>query len=108
MATKSTRESAKHDVITFKVDADLAKAMRGIANRSEFIREAVLQALDNGCPLCGGTGVLTPHQKKHWDRFLRTHEMRECDECHTRHPVCHEADHLGKPLKRVDELKSGK
>ena len=46
----------KTDIITFKVDATLLEALRGIENRSEFIRSAILSALDNVCPLCRGTG----------------------------------------------------
>ena len=50
----------KHDIITFKVDETLRELMNGIENRSEFIRSAILTALDSACPLCKGTGVLTP------------------------------------------------
>ena len=72
----------KAEIITFKVDAALAEAMRGIENRSEFIREAVLTALDHACPLCRGTGVITPKQKEHWLEFLRDHSIEECKDCH--------------------------
>jgi len=78
----------KPEVITFKVDADLLEAMRGIPNRSQFIRSALLAALGGGCPLCGGTGVLTPKQKEHWDAFARDHKLAECEECHEIHVVC--------------------
>lgn len=81
-------KKAKPEVVTFKVDADLLDAMRGIPNRSAFIRQALLSALDSVCPLCGGTGVLTPKQKEHWDAFARDHELAECDECHELHVVC--------------------
>ena len=72
----------KAEIITFKVDATLAEAMRGIDNRSEFIREAVLMALDHTCPLCRGAGVITPKQKEHWLEFLRDHRIEECKDCH--------------------------
>lgn len=78
----------KGQVITFKVDASLAESMEGIANRSEFIRSAVLAALDNVCPLCSGLGVLTPKQRDHWNEFAGSHQVRECDECHEIHLVC--------------------
>ncbi len=83
---------AKADTITFKVDAHLAEAMRGIENRSEFIRNAILAALDNTCPLCGGAGVLTPPQKEHWSQFSRTHHLAECAECHELHLCCEAED----------------
>lgn len=86
---------AKADIITFKVDANLAEAMRGIENRSEFIRNAILAALDNACPLCRGTGVLTLPQKEHWSEFSRTHRLMECDNCHELHLRCEAEDPSG-------------
>jgi hypothetical protein len=76
------------EVITFKADKDLMKLLRGIRNRSEFIRTAVLDALNNACPVCRGTGVLTPHQKKHWDELAGHHGTKECKECHEEVLVC--------------------
>jgi uncharacterized protein YcaQ len=65
----------KHEVITFKVDKDLAKRMKGLPNRSEFIRNALLQALQNVCPICAGTGVLTPAQAASWGEFSKNHHL---------------------------------
>ena len=76
------------EVITFKVDESLLEAMRGVENRSEFIRSAILAALDNQCPLCKGTGVLTPQQKEHWEKFARDHSLEECEKCHEIRLVC--------------------
>jgi hypothetical protein len=79
----------KHaDIITFKADPALRSALRGVANRSEFIRAAVLTALQNVCPLCGGSGILTLNQRKHWDAFAADHAVAECGKCHERHLVC--------------------
>ena len=78
----------KQDIITFKVDSALSSALQGIGNRSEFIRSAVLAALENACPVCGGTGLLTPDQKHHWEAFTSDHSMEECDDCHAFHVVC--------------------
>ena len=63
----------KPDIITFKVADSLLGAMRGIPNRSEFIRTAILSALDSVCPLCKGSGILTPNQKKHWTDLAPNH-----------------------------------
>lgn len=79
---------AKQDIITFKADASLLEAMKDIPNRSEFIRNAVLAALESTCPLCGGTGVLSPYQKRHLDDFLVDHPLRECEACHDLKFVC--------------------
>jgi metal-responsive CopG/Arc/MetJ family transcriptional regulator len=78
----------KSEIVTFKVSDSLLKAMRGIPNRSEFIRSAVLSALDSTCPLCSGTGILTPEQKRHWDDLSSDHSIVECDDCHELHIVC--------------------
>lgn len=78
----------KQEIITFKADEGLSKAMRGVPNRSAFIRTAVLNALNNACPLCRGTGVLSADQKRHWDRFARKHAVEECRNCHAVHLVC--------------------
>lgn len=78
----------KQEVITFKVDAALNEALEGVPNRSEFIRKAILAALDGTCPLCKGTGTLTPDQQKHWREFAQDHTIAECDDCHTLHLIC--------------------
>lgn len=78
----------KQDVITLKVDRSLAEALEGVANRSRFIRDAIAHALDNSCPLCMGTGILTPSQKEHWARFAEGHAVRQCPDCHERHLTC--------------------
>jgi hypothetical protein len=79
---------AKDETVTFKADASLLEAMKGVPNRSEFIREAILAALDSACPLCGGTGILTPKQREHWRDFARTHSLQECLDCHEMFLTC--------------------
>ncbi|MDC7222626.1 MAG: CopG family transcriptional regulator [Spirochaetales bacterium] len=81
-------KETKQEVITFKVDGDLGKIIKELPNRSEFIRKALLNALDNTCPLCKGTGIITPCQKEHWERFSRHHQVELCEDCHTVHLIC--------------------
>ena len=78
----------KQEIITFKVDDGLWEAMRGIPNRSEFIRLAIQTALISTCPLCRGTGSLTPDQRKHWDEFAHSHAVEQCADCEAVHLVC--------------------
>jgi hypothetical protein len=80
--------AAKPEIITFKAEPDLSESLRQLPNRSAFIRAAILAALENACPLCQGTGMLTVDQRRHWDRFAADHPMQACDDCHTSHPVC--------------------
>ena len=82
----------KQQIVTFKADDALIEAMAGIPNRSEFIRAAILAALDGACPLCRGTGVLSSNQQRHWREFSRSHAVEECCTCHERYLVC-AADH---------------
>jgi hypothetical protein len=78
----------KDEVMTFKVEPALAQAIRRLPNRSAFIRGAVLAAMGNACPLCQGTGIMTPQQKIHWEEFSRDHQIRQCRECDAVHIVC--------------------
>lgn len=78
----------KQEVITFKVDEALSRAMEGIPNRSEFIRRAILAALEGTCPLCLGTGILTPQQQRHWQKFSENHSLEKCSHCLALHLVC--------------------
>ena len=71
-----------------KVDASLLEALRSIPNRSEFIRSAIQAALESTCPLCKGTGTLTPDQRRHWDEFAGGHALTECDDCQAVHLIC--------------------
>ena len=80
--------SKKQEIVSFKVDGPLLAAMEGIPNRSEFIRAAILAALDSVCPLCKGGGILTPDQRKHWREFAEHHALTECEDCHAIHLVC--------------------
>ncbi len=71
----------KQSIVTFKVNEDLLAVIRDIPNRSEFIRAAIMTALENVCPLCSGSGILTPKQKEHWESFSRDHALKRCDDC---------------------------
>jgi hypothetical protein len=71
----------KEEIITFKADSSLTQALSLVPNRSDFIRGAILHALKDTCPLCQGTGRLSPLQKTHWDDFARHHGIKRCSEC---------------------------
>ena len=85
---KAAKKTNKSEIITFKADQSLLEAMKTIPNRSEFIRHAVLEALKSACPLCGGTGILTPHQQDHWNEFKEHHKLHICSDCSEYHLVC--------------------
>ncbi len=97
---KKTPLKEKQDVITFKVPESLREAMKGIPNRSEFIRSAVAAALDSICPLCKGSGVIMPAQRPHWESFFREHHFEQCSTCNAVHVVC---DRSPKTPKNIHE-----
>ncbi len=70
-------------ILTFKVDSSIADALSKVKNRSEFIRAAISAALKNSCPFCAGSGVLSMHQKKHWEQMLEHHHLFICKTCKT-------------------------
>jgi hypothetical protein len=78
----------KTDLITFKVEPSLAELINHMPNKSEFIRKSILASLNNTCPLCQGTGVLTPRQKEHWERFSAHHTVERCADCNAVHLHC--------------------
>ena len=78
----------KEEIVTFKADESLVAALEGVPNRSAFIREAILSALESRCPLCRGTGIMSAEQQKHWNEFSRHHRIVECCDCHAIHIVC--------------------
>lgn len=91
----------KPEIITFKADEALSDALKNIPNRSEFIRMAITGALGATCPLCQGSGVMSPHQKEHWENFNANHKIKKCTHCEELHLTCTETrknvDHRSKP-----------
>lgn len=82
----------KEGIVTFKVNGDLLEVIKNIPNRSEFIRAAIMTALESACPLCNGTGLLTPKQKEHWERFALHHAVKRCEDCDELFIECAKAD----------------
>jgi len=99
----STSRRDKQEIITFKADKSLLKAMKGIQNRSEFIRTAVLNALEQTCPLCNGNGTLTANQLDHWVKFSADHRIEECEHCHEMYLVCANSSRKAKRGKKSRE-----
>lgn len=75
------RNDKKNAVITFKAEDELLAALEKVPNKSRFIRSAVLNALSETCPLCGGAGFLNERQLKHWKDFEREHWIHRCGGC---------------------------
>ena len=78
-------KSKNDNVITFKVDKDLKSLLESVPNRSAFIRSAILAAAEQTCPMCQGSGMLTEHQKNHWQKFTNDHDVINCKSCQAMH-----------------------
>jgi hypothetical protein len=78
----------KEQVISFKVNEELYNELNKIPNKSEFIRNSILKAMDNLCPLCHGTGFLSKCQKEHWEEFSKDHTLQHCHVCSEPFIVC--------------------
>lgn len=85
---------SKQETITFKADSELARLLSVMPNKSEFIRGAILNAMENTCPLCQGSGLISPQQKQHWEEFMRHHHIERCSDCDAVHIVCNEGEGL--------------
>ncbi len=81
-------KTIKERVFTFKTDDKLAELLDHMPNRSDFIRKALLTAMDRHCPLCHGSGILTVEQQSHLEHFLATHSLVKCMTCNAIHFTC--------------------
>ena len=68
----------KEKTVTFKVDEELYQQLENIPNKSQFIRTALSSAIENFCPLCNGSGVMSHHQLKEWKKFIDDHSLVPC------------------------------
>lgn len=76
-----TAKRKASEVVSFKAEPPLLEALDALPNRSEFIRAAIVAALEGACPLCGGSGVLGVRQRRHWESFVKGHKVKRCKEC---------------------------
>lgn len=85
----------KQEVISFKVNKEIAKKLEDLPNRSEFIRQAVTSALKASCPLCNGRGVLNDKQLRHWEEFTKKHSIKSCSSCDSIILTCNDMHEVG-------------
>ena len=50
--------------VTFRVAEDLAEALRGLSNQTQFVEQALREALRSECPACAGTGRVSSRRVK--------------------------------------------
>jgi hypothetical protein len=42
--------------VTFRISPELAESLRGLPNQTQFVEQALKEALRERCPACGGSG----------------------------------------------------
>jgi hypothetical protein len=80
---------APQTVVSFKADRELLRLLKGVRNRSAFIRDAVIAALGEHCPLCLGSGTVSSEERQRWVEFAAHHPVAECSRCHQHVFTCH-------------------
>ena len=77
----------KQTVVSFRVDQHLAEILNTLPDKSEFIREAILQRFHTPCPCCQGRGIL-PKVIAEWvASHLPDVKSIECTCCHYQYPA---------------------
>jgi hypothetical protein len=89
------RKSPKSQLVAFKVEPELAEFLNKLANKSAFIRKAIVAQLGMACPLCNGTGVVPKGIHDHYAPLLSRFSHRKCDGCGDRQTLPRDLVHLG-------------
>lgn len=71
----------KRQIVSIKVDAELASFLDALPNKSEFIRNAILAQCVASCPLCYGTGVVFRGIGEHFAKVLTDCRHVSCKKC---------------------------
>lgn len=50
------RKLSQKTRVTFRVDSEIAQALRELPNQTRFVEEAIREALGRTCPTCQGSG----------------------------------------------------
>jgi len=91
---------AKHRVVTFKVEEDVATFLDGMPNKSEFIRRALLSAFMEPCPVCNGKGSVPRSLRHDLEAVFKQQEFIPCNFCGYEFPLETEKS-LDSPIDKV-------
>ena len=94
MPRKTSKPEPKTEVVAFKVEAELARFLDKLPNKSAFIRKAIAAQLKMACPLCQGSGVVSRGVHDHYAALLPQLASRDCDGCGSRLPLPDEPGEL--------------
>jgi hypothetical protein len=76
-------KTTKSKIVAFKVEEELAEFLNHLANKSDFIRKAILAQFGMTCPLCAGSGVVPRGVHDHYRPLIAKYNQRPCDKCKT-------------------------
>ena len=76
-----SQKQTKLATVAFKVDAELADLLNRLPNKSAFIRKAIAEQLDVGCPLCHGQGVVPRGIHDHYALLIEQNRFHTCAGC---------------------------
>jgi hypothetical protein len=82
-------------IVAFKVEPELAAVLDAMPNKSEFIRAAVQNRLEQACPLCRGTGIApSGGASGELAKLVSQHPLVVCAGCGAKEPrPCHSPGH---------------
>ncbi len=75
------RKTPQIKVVSFKVEAELARLLNGLPNKSAFIRKAIAAQLGTACPLCQGQGTVTRDVHEHFLTLAHDSRLQPCAAC---------------------------
>jgi hypothetical protein len=81
-----SHKNPKTEVVAFKVEAELARLLDQLPNKSAFIRKAIIAQLSMACPLCHGSGVVPRGVHDHYAPLL-SRLSAPCDGCGNELPL---------------------
>ncbi len=76
-----SRKAPKTEVVAFKVEAELAKILESLPNKSAFIRRSIIAQLCMACPLCQGTGMVPKGLHDHYAEAIGKLNLKHCEGC---------------------------
>ena len=89
------RKPPTTEVVSFKVEQELAEFLKKLPNKSAFIRKAIVAQLGMACPLCNGKGVVPRGLHDHYEALLSQLNRRRCEGCGDELPLPRDPGTLG-------------
>jgi hypothetical protein len=73
-------------VFAFRADPEMVKLLSAMPNASDFIRKAISRSIEEPCPVCVGSGLVSPGFRDQLERLGGHFLLRRCSCCATEYP----------------------